>query len=527
MSADLFFEYSLDLLAVASTDGYFKRVNPSFERVLGFTPEELYAKPMVAFMHPDDVAPTRRGIAILAEGISRITSVNRYLCKDGTCKWFSWNTIPVGETLYTAGREITDQVKAEEKIRQLNSELEKKNEELERKVQERVADLRNTEAQVQQLQKMDAIGRLAGGVAHDFNNMLGAITMYCDLLVDDVKDPALVQGHTQDILDVAERGAALTRQLLVFSRKQVIVPQVVQLNPLIEQLKKMLVRIIGEQNEIVTKLAPDLKRIRVDPSQMEQVLMNLVVNARDAMPSGGRVTIETSNVLIDESFASTHLTADPGPYVLLSVTDTGCGMDAATRSKIFEPFFTTKAVGKGTGLGLTTTYGIVKQCRGMIWVYSEPGAGTVFKIYLPISEDAASEVSSVPTKTGELPSVQTLLLVEDDPHLREGFANMLRKRGYQVLVASEAQQALQLLEEHSEPIHLLMTDVIMPGLNGFELAKRAAAKRGGLRVLYMSGYTSDALETSGTVLTDEMDFIQKPFTASELLRKLGEIFSRE
>lgn len=522
---DIFFNHSIDLLAIVGTDGYFKRLNPAFERVLGYSVEELCAKPIIEFLHPDDIAKTRKGIEVLSSGVARVTSENRYRCKDGSYKWFSWNTTPMGAELYTVGRDITEKKNSEERIRQLNLELERRNVDLEKAVQERVAELQSSEAQVQQLQKMDAIGRLAGGVAHDFNNILGAITMYCDLLADDAANPELLREHIKEIRQVTERGAGLTRQLLVFSRKQIIQPQIVYLNPLIDQLKKMLARLIGEHVEIVTKLATDLGPVRVDPGQMEQVLMNLVVNARDAMQNGGKITIETANVNLDEEFTSTHLTVEPGRYALLSVADTGCGMDGATLSKIFEPFFTTKPVGKGTGLGLTTTYGIVKQSNGTIWVYSEPGKGTVFKVYLPLVDGVVKEPGVEPIRIPELVVNHTILLVEDDQRLRDGFSRMLRKRGYEVLTASDGESALRILESHGSPIHLLLTDVVMPGLSGFELAKRATASCNGLRVLYMSGYTSDALETSDTDFTGQMPYIQKPFSTTALVNKVRDVLS--
>lgn len=299
---DLFFTYSFDLLGIVGTDGFFKRLNPAFERTLGYSEEELCSKPIVEFLHPDDVAKTKQGIQTLASGEPTIASVNRYRCKDGTYKWFSWNTTPMGPLLYSVGRDITKQIHAEERIKQLNSELERKNEDLERKIQERLIELQRSQSQVQQLQKMDAVGRLAGGIAHDFNNMLGAISLYSELLMEISDKPEAVRKHAQDILRVISSAAALTRQLLIFSRKQIIQPQTIILNPLIQQMERMLGRLIGENIKIVTKTAPDLRAINVDPSQMEQVIMNLVVNAKDAMPQGGTIILETSNVYLDEAF---------------------------------------------------------------------------------------------------------------------------------------------------------------------------------------------------------------------------------
>jgi len=522
---DLFFTYSFDLLAIVGSDGYFKRLNPAFERNLGYTEDELYSRPLVEFLHPDDVAKTKKGIQTLTSGVATIASVNRYRCKDGSYKWLSWNTTPMGALFYTVGRDITKQIQAEERIRHLNLELEQKNEDLERKIQDRMQDLRRSESQVQQLQKMDAVGRLAGGIAHDFNNMLGAISLYSERLLEICDKPESVKKYAKDILRVISSAAALTRQLLIFSRKQIVQPQSINLNPLIQQMERMLARLIGENIKIVTKFSPDLKHVNVDSSQMEQVILNLVVNAKDAMPQGGTLIVETSNVYLDEAFTSTHLAVTRGHYVLLSVSDDGSGMDAETISKIFDPFFTTKAVGKGTGLGLTTTYGIIKQSKGTIWVYSELGKGTVFKIYLPVAEEIVEEpellVPQVPIAAG----TETILLVEDDEHLRGGFSMVLEKKGYKVLIATNGREALTLAESYTGPIHLLLTDVIMPELSGVDLAKKILVLRPDLRVLYMSGYTNDALENSGVENFAQSEFIQKPFGTNALLAKVGEILS--
>ncbi len=518
---NLFFNYSFDLLAVVGTDGYFKHLNPAFERAMGYSEKELCAQPIIQFLHPDDVAKTKERMRSLAAGTPTISSVNRYRCKDGTYKSFSWNTTPIGPLLYTIGRDITAQVEAEERIRQMHVELAQKNEDLELKIQERLVDLRRSEAQVQQLQKMDAIGRLAGGIAHDFNNMLSAISLYCEMMLE---EPKAYLKHVQEIENVLKSATALTRQLLIFSRKQIVQVQTVHLNPLIHQLESMLVRIIGEHIKFTTRLAEDLSPVNVDPSQLEQVVLNLVVNAKDAMPRGGNILLETRNVYLDESFTSTHLSVNPGPYVLLSVSDDGIGMDTETVAKIFEPFFTTKPVGQGTGLGLTTTYGIIKQSKGTIWVYSEPGNGTVFKIYLPVAEGEREEKPMAPLPArSEVIGTETILLVEDDEKLREGFASMLRKKGYRVLIAANGNEALEICESFGEPLHLLLTDMVMPGLNGFELAKKIQSLRGGLPVLYMSGYTNDVLENSGIENLGQLEFIQKPFSTRTLVEKVQEI----
>lgn len=522
---DIFFKHSFDIFAIVGSDGYFKRLNPAAEKLLGYSEEELCSVPLTEFMHPEDVAKTRKGIQTLATGSSTIASVNRYRCRDGAYRWFSWNTVPMGNVFFSVGRDITNQVEIEARVQELNRELASKNEDLEGRIKERLAELQRSEAQVQQLQKMDAIGRLAGGVAHDFNNILGAITLYCDLLNESADDPAAVREQVQDIRGVAERAAALTRQLLVFSRKQFLQLQTVSLNSLIQQLEKMLTRLIGEDIRIITKLGAGLRLVSVDPSQIEQVILNLVVNARDAMPGGGTMTIETSNIDLDETFTSTHLSVNPGPYVLLSVTDDGCGMDAAAMKQIFDPFFTTKEVGKGTGLGLATTYGIVKQCRGTIWVYSEPGRGTVFKIYLPVAEKRAEDTEPVPSPAPVSKGSETVLLVEDDEKLRRGFETMLAKSGYRVLATANAGEALELCDRYEEKIHLLLTDVVMPGLSGFELAKRLVLMRPEMKILYMSGYTDDALENSGIKDLGQLPFLQKPFDTRALIQKVQDVLA--
>lgn len=521
---DLFFFHSFDLIAIVGPDGFFKRINPAFERVMGYSEQELLSKPILEFLHPDDRPKTSRGIQKLASGQETVASINRYLCKDGKYRAFSWNTATIGTMFFTVGRDITEQLAAEEKIRDLNVQLEKKNSELEDKITERIADLNRSEDQVRQLQKMDAVGRLAGGIAHDFNNMLGAISLYCDILLENSDKPDSVREHVQDIVAATARAAALTRQLLVFSRKQILQFQTVPLNPLIQQMQKMLERLIGANVKIVTKFDETLRPINADPSQIEQVIMNLAVNARDAMPQGGVLSIETSNVYLDEQFTSTHLSVKPGPYVMLSISDTGTGMDAETLSKVFEPFFTTKEVGKGTGLGLTTTYGIIKQTKGTIWVYSEPGRGTIFKIYLPVATTVVVEPELVSNK--EVPVAdrfETILLVEDDNYLRSGFATMLTSRGYHVLVAANAKEALKFCETHSGSIDVLLTDVVMPGLSGIELAAKAREIRADLRVLFMSGYTDHEFAGEHASQLQEVAFIQKPFGTNALIAKVRQV----
>ena len=377
------------------------------------------------------------------------------------------------------------------------------------------------EEQLLQSQKLEAIGRLAGGVAHDFNNMLGAIMGYSDVILTTLDEGDPLRTDVEHIKSAADRAAALTRQLLAFSRKQTLQPKVMDINAAVTSLEKMVCRLIGEDVELATALADDLGRVRADPGQIDQVLMNLAVNSRDAMPEGGKLTVETANVELDENYAKAHVGVAPGPHVMLAVTDTGCGMDEETRSHIFEPFFTTKEMGKGTGLGLSTVYGIVKQSGGNVWIYSEPGKGTTFKVYLPRVEDAveASErrKSTATFATGS----ETILVVEDEEILRRLICRILRLSGYEVLEASNGGEALLTCEQHEDPIHLMVTDVVMPQMGGRELAERVAALRPDMKVAYMSGYTDDAIVRNGE-LSPGMTFIQKPFTASVLARTVRE-----
>jgi PAS domain S-box-containing protein len=384
-----------------------------------------------------------------------------------------------------------------------------------------MTDRRSLEKQLQQAQKMEAVGHLAGGVAHDFNNLLGVILGYSELLLDNTAAQGPAQHQLREIKKAGERAANLTRQLLAFSRKQIVEPVVLDLNALVADMGKLLQRLIGEDIELITALAPNLGRVKADPGQLEQVVMNLAVNARDAMPRGGKLSIETANVELDEEYARKHVTVQPGAYVLLAVSDTGVGMDEATQARIFEPFFTTKESGKGTGLGLATVYGIVKQSGGNIWVYSEVGRGTSFKIYLPrvsmpISAPRSSEGVSVPGGN------ETLLVVEDAEPMRKMTCEFLASQGYTVLGAKDGQEALALAEKHSGQIHMLITDLVMPGMNGRELAEGLHHNDGNLKVLYVSGYTGDAVVRLG-ILEGAAAFLQKPFTLHGLACKVREI----
>ncbi len=416
-----------------------------------------------------------------------------------------------------------------QQIQEANQKLRELQAELEMRVEARTADLqrsnealRRSEEQLRQAQKLEAIGRLAGGVAHDFNNLLTAIMGYAQMVHNRLRpdDPSV--RDTEEILKAAQRAAALTRQLLAFSRQQVLEPQVLDVNAIIIELDKMLRRLIGEDIDFVTAPASDLGRVKADPGQLEQVLVNLAVNARDAMPEGGKLTIETANVDLDEGYARTRVDLKSGPYVMLAVSDTGCGMSPDVMAQIFEPFFTTKAMGRGTGLGLATVHGIVKQSGGHIEVYSELGQGTTFKIYLPRVEGAAeSRPSSRPTP-GRHQGHETLLLVEDEEIIRRVVRESLRMNGYTVLEAADGSQAIAICEERNQPLDLLITDVIMPLMSGPELVRRVNRVRPDLAVLYISGYTDRALIHQG-MREAGTAFLQKPFTPDTLARKVREV----
>jgi PAS domain S-box-containing protein len=387
---------------------------------------------------------------------------------------------------------------------------------------EDVTERRTLEQQLRQSQKMEAVGRLAGGIAHDFNNLLMVISGYSEFLLDRLgPDPAL-RSPAQEIASAAVRATTLTRQLLAFSRKQMLAPKILDLNGVVTENFKMLTRMIGEDIDLVMVPAADLGSVRADAGQIEQVIMNLAVNARDAMPSGGKLTIETSNVSLDDEYARFHAPLKTGNYVMLAISDTGAGMDSETQSHIFEPFFTTKGP-KGTGLGLSTVYGIVKQSGGYIWVYSEPGKGTTFKIYLPRVAEAAETPAlvAIPAESTE-PGTETILLVEDEANLRYLARQYLEKQGYRVIEAADGAVAMQIAVAHEGVIHLLLTDVIMPGMNGRELAQRISEIRPNVKILYMSGYTENVIGRNGT-LDAGVRLLQKPFSLRDLKSKVREV----
>ena len=388
-------------------------------------------------------------------------------------------------------------------------------------------ELVQLQEQLRQSQKLEAIGQLAGGIAHDFNNLLTVIKGYSQISLMELRDHDPLKGNIEEIQEATDRASALTRQLLAFSRRQVMEMKVQDLNDLVRDLDKMLRRIIGEDIELATLLADDLGRVKVDPGQIEQVIVNLAINARDAMPHGGRLTIETGNADLGEEYAQRHIGVKPGRYVLISVNDNGVGIAPEIRERIFEPFFTTKEKGKGTGLGLSVVYGIVKQSGGEIWVYSEVGQGTSFKIYLPRVEEPLEKARGRANKIEALPAgTETVLVVEDEEEVRKLTVLVLKRQGYKILEAAQGGGALLICEKHDGPIHLMVTDVVMPGMSGHDLAKRVESLHPEMKVLYMSGYTDDAIVHHG-VLEPGTNFIQKPFTPDSLARKVREVLDQE
>lgn len=619
---------SVDMLCVAGTDGYFKELNPAFERVLGHPLAELKERPFLEFVHPDDRTATLAEVEKLKTGAITLRFENRYRCRNGTYRWLQWTCHPDASRglLFAVARDITEAKDAEDRLRRAEDALREAHQDLwvrykaviqasrqliyerdprtgevsfsnaelalgygdeelagglaqwlelihpedrhriadalrrdegheiglEYRVRRRdgtyidvvdrgyavddestsgrrvigfvvdVSSRKRLEEQLRQAIKMEAIGRLAGGVAHDFNNLLTAIMGYSQLMAARLgpHDPAL--RDTEEILRAAERASMLTRQLLAFSRREVLQPQTLDLNAIVSDMGRMLRRLIGATIDLVVVPGPGLGMVKADAGHLEQVIMNLAVNARDAMPEGGTLTIETSNVEIGEAYSGGNVGLEPGSYVLLAVSDTGTGMDPETQARIFEPFFTTKDADRGTGLGLSTVYGIVRQWRGAIHVYSDPGWGTTFKVYLPRAAGKARANRPAAGLDNAPRGTETVLVVEDQDAVAVVIRGTLQLCGYEVLEARHGADALAILERHEGPVHLLLTDVVMPVMGGPELAQRAWLARPDLKVLYVSGYTERAF-ASHAELDPRAGFLQKPFMPEALARKVREI----
>jgi len=492
-------EQAMDIIAVLDGEGAIRYASPSASMILGYTPEELVGRHMLDLVHADDVTATR---TVFAEGVAtgeggRLLEL-RFRHKDGTYR-----------ILEAIGRYLLDDPVVRGVV--INA----------RDVTER----RSLERQLLQAQKMEAVGRLAGGIAHDFNNVLTAIFGYVGLLLYGLPTLSPLRPDLEEIRKAADRAAGLTRQLLAFSRKQVLEMRVLDVNELVTDMDKLLRRLLGEDIDVVTKLDASLGAVRADAGQLEQVIVNLAVNSRDAMPAGGGLTIATQNVELDELYAQEHIPVRPGSYVMLALTDTGTGMSAETMSHMFEPFFTTKEAGKGTGLGLATVYGIVKQSGGYIWCYSELGQGTTFKIYLPRVD---APVERVPVRAAARPArgSETILVLEDESALRALIRRMLEKQGYTVLEASNAETASLLARDHAGRIDLLLADVVLPGASGRAVADELLVQRADLKLLFMSGYTEDAIARRG-VLAPNTPFINKPFSGDALAAKVRKVLDSQ
>jgi PAS domain S-box-containing protein len=482
------------------------QVNQTELGMLGYMAKEMIGQPVWKFIVEEDQFREAM-MAKLTKGVSSSKALeHNFKRKDGTSfpalveDLILKDSVGSIKGIRSTLQDITERKKAEEEMVSLQE-------------------------QFRQSQKMEAIGRLAGGIAHDFNNLLTIIKGYSQLSLMELTEDHPLKGSIQEISKAADRASGLTRQLLAFSRRQILEVKVLDFNALLHDLEKMLHRILGEDIELATFLSENLGRVKADPGQMEQVIMNLAVNARDAMSSGGKLTIETKNVELDQEYARSHVGSKPGHYVMVSASDTGVGMPPEIRERIFEPFFTTKEKGKGTGLGLSTVYGIVKQSQGNIWVYSEPGYGTTFKIYLPQVDEPVEASKDKLSERELVGGNETILVVEDEEEVRKLTVRILKDKGYRVLTASDGNAALAVGKRYVSPIHLMLTDVVMPGLNGRELAKKMESFHPKMKVLYMSGYTENAIVHHG-ILEEKMDYLPKPFTVEGLTKKVREALDK-
>lgn len=494
---------AISYIAELGIHGEWLYVSPQVETMFGFSPEEwlMDSRAWTQHVHPDDHRIVEAAEEASKRG-ERFQAEYRVVRKDGRIIWVADTAVVV------AGSDAHPLMEG---------------------IIVDITERKQLETQLQQARRMEAIGRLAGGIAHDFNNLLTIIKGYTELALKRPRISPELQADVERIEDASERAGMLVRQLLAFSRRQVLQPKLVDLNSIVLGLDKLLRRLMDEEIHMSTIPGKNIGTIKADPGQIEQVIMNLVVNARDAMPKGGRLTVETANVDLDAAYASDHATVKPGSYVMLAVSDTGTGMSPETVAHIFEPFYTTKEGGRGTGLGLSTVYGIVKQSGGYIWVYSEPGRGSSFKVYLPRVQQAAEELPTVKMSSRKQKGTETILLVEDEPQVRELARMVLSEKGYTVLVASGPEDAESACAKHGAEIHLLLTDLVMPGITGRELAKRLTARHPKLGVLYMSGYTYGITTQTGMqrgLLEDGVAFLQKPFTPSALSEKVREVLDR-
>ena len=488
-------------IAVVNMEGRLIESNPALQKMLGYNGADLYNKVFNELAHPEDSTRDLDLYKKLLEGEHDYYQIEkRFFKKEGGVIWGRLN-VSLGKS---------DGGTPQYTIHIL----------------EDITEWKQLEAQFLQSQKMETVGRLAGGIAHDLNNLFTILSGYSQLSLISLQENDPLRGNLEEIKRVTERAAELTHQLLALSRRQVLDLKVVDLNTLVQGLQKMLGRVMGEDIELTTVLDKNLGRVKIDPGQIEQVILNLVVNARDAMSTGGRLILETSNVELDEDYARRHIGVTPGRYVTLSVSDTGCGMSPEVKEQIFDPFFTTKDKGKGTGLGLSTVYGIVKQSGGNIWVYSEPGQGTTFKIYLPQVEEGADTFTSQAEKDDLPQGSEMVLLVEDEPSVRSLTARFLRKQGYTVLEAGNGDEAMQIAHDHrEEKIHLLLTDVVMPQMSGKEVVERLKTFYPEIKVLFISGYTETVINHHAEFQTGA-PFLQKPFSWNGLAKKVREVLDR-